>query len=139
MDYRENKKRRGRENKARALKLLGGVCVTCGSTDRLEFDHKQRDRGYKPTLLISQLIYGRWERLEKELAKCQLMCKSCHTLKSHIERGHWGSAVHGTASMYSNQKCRCGKCRKAWSLYNRRRYLERQRLKGLRELIDLIG
>lgn len=56
------------------------VCEFCGSSDRLELDHK--DRSTK----VSHRIWS-WskERREAELAKCRPLCYDCHTRKSATE------------------------------------------------------
>lgn len=60
--------------------LLGGVCVVCGTTERLEFDH------IDPSTKLFDIAKG-WARAEKivleELEKCQLLCKQHHDEKSY--------------------------------------------------------
>lgn len=78
--------RRYARRMAEATALLGGRCVHCGSTVDLEFDHI--DPSTKE-FVISQRMAGVSEkRLEAELKKCQLLCKSCHEEKSIGERAH---------------------------------------------------
>jgi 5-methylcytosine-specific restriction endonuclease McrA len=72
----------------RGVALLGSCCADCGSFDNLEFDHidpetkdsrlKGSDRG------TGSLWSWSWERIEIELAKCQLLCTACHKKKSSI-------------------------------------------------------
>jgi 5-methylcytosine-specific restriction endonuclease McrA len=67
-------------------KRLGGVCVKCGTTERLEFDH------IDPTSKIEEpyKVLMQWpeDRIASELSKCQLLCRSCHSKKSHEDWGH---------------------------------------------------
>lgn len=96
--------------RAEKIQELGGKCVDCGSTEELEFDH----------IVASTKEFGiakEWsknrEDFEKELEKCQLLCKECHSKKSR-EKGDYGRlARHGTYWMYRKYKCRCEPCVKA--------------------------
>jgi hypothetical protein len=86
----------------------GGVCVKCGSSDRIEIDHIDPAlKEYK----IATIWSRRKEIREYELAKCQLLCYDCHKEKT------LGYAIkdmkHGTLSMYQSRKCRCVECRAA--------------------------
>lgn len=94
---------------ARARDLLGGECANCGSTEQLQFDHIKRDRkdNYHQ---ISAFIDAKWERVLKELKKCQLLCRKCHMRKSNAERGRTGIYNHGTANRYRILHCRCELC-----------------------------
>lgn len=60
--------------------LFGGVCVKCGSTTDLEFDH------FDSATKVEHKIWT-WaeKRIEEELKKCQLLCWVCHRAKSNIE------------------------------------------------------
>lgn len=64
-----------------------GPCVKCGSTERLELDHKD------PATKIDHKVWT-WSptRRDVELAKCQVLCFICHRLKTNEERG-W--KLHG--------------------------------------------
>lgn len=117
---REYRKRR----RIKAIEYLGGVCSHCGSTNGLQFDHKD------PTskqLEISRAIISAWswERLSFELDKCQLLCYEHHLEKSKIEGSlggiPWNKIVnprHGTSVMYSRPyRCRCAECKQFKRLY----------------------
>jgi len=81
-------------NKERAIELKGGACQLCGykkCLDALVFHH--RDPATKNEQLRmgqSQHVYSvtgfvrTWDLIEKEIAKCVLVCKNCH---SEIEAG----------------------------------------------------
>lgn len=57
-----------------------GPCVRCGSTNRLEVDHRD------PTKKVTHLIWSfSKERLEAELAKCQVLCHDCHLRKTAFD------------------------------------------------------
>jgi hypothetical protein len=61
------------------LEKLGGKCVQCGSTKALEFDHI--DPSTK-SFNISAGYNKPKDVLEKELAKCQILCNKCHIEKT---------------------------------------------------------
>ncbi len=66
------------------VKMLGGKCVECGATDRLQFDHI--DPRSKRFEIADKLAQYAWPRLMAELSKCQLLCFDCHIEKSKIDR-----------------------------------------------------
>lgn len=93
---------------------LGGKCVKCGKTNDLQFDHI--DPSSKSFTITSEVW---WRKdLDSEIAKCQLLCRSCHELKSILERGNKVAVgTHGTLSSY--RYCRCDVCKKAKSDHSR--------------------
>lgn len=66
-------------------------CVDCGEDDPivLQFDHV---RGEK-VMGISLMISGQWswERIEDEIAKCDVRCANCHTRRTATQLG-WRKA-----------------------------------------------
>lgn len=64
--------------------LLGDCCAICGSIEKLQFDHK--NPANKEFTITSSLL-GDWSKIRTELAKCQLLCRPCHTNKTLLERG----------------------------------------------------
>lgn len=87
-----------------------GPCVRCGSTLALHVDHVD------PSTKVSHNVWS-WSqvRREAELAKCQVLCRSCHESKTGKEnQARMGGPLrHGTESMYGKGKCRCDPCRQA--------------------------
>lgn len=65
------------------IQELGGQCVQCGNTERLEFDHIDPKT---KTLEISKSFNLSLNKLREETKKCQLLCKICHKSKSDNER-----------------------------------------------------
>lgn len=100
--------------KAEAVAALGGKCAVCGSTDRLEIDHRDRDN---KSFTVCRKIAGVSEaKLAEELAKCQLLCWEHHNLKTLEETGRKvAKGTHGTLSAY--RYCRCPSCKKAKADY----------------------
>lgn len=84
------------------IEKLGGVCVDCGSTESLEFDHAKR------TTKVFDLGHG-WsfseKRLRAEVGKCVLRCKECHRTKTSLEQ----SVEHG-GGLTGKRNCYCDKC-----------------------------
>lgn len=111
-DYNSWRKAHRIERKKWARSYLGGKCVQCGSKDNLEFDHI--DPKTKLFNICSSDLSK--DKLRDELAKCQLLCKRCHLKKTYTD---WHEPTHGTPSMYTNYKCRCDECKRAWRVYFR--------------------
>ena len=69
---------RGRKNKDRIVKFLGGKCSVCGynkNNAALDVHHKdpnKKDPAWK------WVRCWRWERVEQELKTCVLLCRNCH-------------------------------------------------------------
>lgn len=90
------------KRRAEGIALLGGKCIVCGSTEKLEFDHVD------PALKdfdVSRPSLSRAVWLA-ELAKCQLLCEEHHDEK------HKSTAPCGTDARYT-RGCRCEECRAA--------------------------
>ncbi len=107
MSYKTSEKQRAYQRvwwrgRRAAWVALNGPCVKCGSHLNLEVDH------IDPEAKVSHKVWS-WAkpRREAELAKCQVLCRECHILKTHGERRH------GTQAMYRSGRCRCETCR-AW-------------------------
>ncbi len=78
-------------NTKRLIELRKNPCTDCGKTFDpvvMEFDH--RDPRTK-TGDISALTMATWERIQKELDKCDLVCANCHNIRSAQQRknGLW--------------------------------------------------
>jgi hypothetical protein len=59
---------------------LGGKCVRCGATEKLDFDHiTPADKCYSIGTNITTFSL---EELIMEVDKCQLLCRPCHIQKS---------------------------------------------------------
>lgn len=89
--------------RAAAIAELGGRCVRCGSTEKLELDHidratKSLDLGHSWS--VSETRY------RAELAKCQVLCRNCHKAKTSSEMG----VEHGGGAS-GKRNCSCAPCR----------------------------
>lgn len=98
------------------IEEMGGACVECGSTEKLEIDHIDRTT---KTMNPKELWSRREEVIRAELAKCQLLCKGCHQKKTSAERIAARNLQHGEYGMYKFYKCRCEPCKGANATYNR--------------------
>lgn len=78
-----------RQRRAIAIAYLGGVCVQCGGTDRLEFDHIVPARKHKR---LAKMWTAAADKLWVEIDKCQLLCHTCHRAKTLGDGsfGEWG-------------------------------------------------
>lgn len=109
---------RYRSRMAFAHKQLGGKCARCGSADDLELDHI--DPSTKEFVIAKKAAGVSEVRFLRELAKCQLLCKTCHELKSIVEMGKQPIGDrHGTISMATHRRCRCEPCLEVRRRYNR--------------------
>lgn len=72
--------------------LLEHPCVDCGESDPvvLEFDHL-RDK----VRAISTMLGSSRQRIEAEIAKCEVVCANCHRRRS-ARRGGWFRFLQAT-------------------------------------------
>ena len=113
--YMAERRKRRRQD---LIALKGGKCQVCGSDERLEFDH--RDRTTKLFNLSGCYLDRAWDTILTELAKCDLLCFTCHRIKT-VTYGETGGGLnkdlspltHGTMRMYDLGSCRCDPCRGA--------------------------
>ena len=57
-------------------------CVDCGETDPivLEFDHVRGEKSYNVTTMARRMFS--WDRVMREIAKCEVRCANCHRRKT---------------------------------------------------------
>jgi hypothetical protein len=68
-----------RETKRHAIASFGGVCLACRSAyapAALEFHHP--DASKKEFAISVDGIYRSWEKVQKELENCVMLCANCH-------------------------------------------------------------
>lgn len=74
--------------------LRSHPCLDCGERDvrTLEFDH--RDRSSK-TAAVAVLARGGYslQRVRAEIDRCDVRCANCHRIRTHAQRGWWGSLL----------------------------------------------
>jgi 5-methylcytosine-specific restriction endonuclease McrA len=121
---RDYMRKRMWERKKQAQQQLGGTCKHCDSSDDLEFDHIDPK---SKTMVISKMWTASEVRFQAELRKCQLLCRSCHIIKSALECGKKPArGTHGTLSSYRH--CgppKCEACKEAKRTYAQHKRSER--------------
>ena len=70
---------RYREKKDKAVALFGGKCLDCSNIyppfvfDFHHLEPKEKDDGVA--------FHSSWEKIEKELKKCVMLCANCHRIR----------------------------------------------------------
>jgi hypothetical protein len=86
---RENKRNRDRRlsNRLKAIEYLGGECVDCSYSENpegLQFDHLPAfGKPDRQALLMTHT----WPLIQAELDKCELVCGTCHSIRTAQRRG----------------------------------------------------
>lgn len=92
------------QNRRKQWLQENGPCKKCGTWENLEIDHiDPNQKKYE----VSSLWSRKEEIREKELAKCQVLCKAHHRQKTSEENRLAG---HGTAKRYKHKRCKCASC-----------------------------
>ena len=112
----EARKRYTEKRISKAFIYLGGKCVECGTTDRLEFDHIDPSTKEENITTAIMVKCWAWNKLVVELDKCQLLCHDHHWQKTLALEQFGKIAEHGTYWRYRKWKCRCTPCVEANSL-----------------------
>lgn len=117
--YREYMKeymlKRYHDRRNKAVVKLGGSCYTCGATEKLQFDHIDRNN---KSFTIAKLSSVNEKKFWEEIEKCQLLCEDCHQNKTLDDLGQVSAKnTHGTLS--SMRYCKCALCKKAKADYMR--------------------
>lgn len=103
---------RYKARRADAIARLGGVCVTCGTQENLQFDHTDPKTKENDVSVI-------WNspKFWTELEKCQILCATCHlakTTENDETTNNLGVSKyptrHGNYKGYNLDGCRCVLC-----------------------------
>lgn len=73
--------RRARNLKVQAVAYKGGVCIDCGKMPHvaaMSFHHREPD---KKDFEIGTRKGLKFENIQKELDKCDLLCRNCHAVR----------------------------------------------------------
>ena len=79
-----------RENQYKVWEyLLEHPCVECGEDNPvlLDFDHLDPKTKRKGIARMLTTLY--WSTIEKEIAKCRVLCVKCHRLHTAKQLGHY--------------------------------------------------
>lgn len=68
--------------------LQNSLCADCGNVDWrvLQLDHVGKDKKLEVTLMVSRGY--KWDTIQKEIAKCEVVCANCHIIRTG-SRGNW--------------------------------------------------
>lgn len=86
--------RQKRREMINQIKLDSG-CVRCGYNEHpaaLHFDHLDHTQ---KAFNVSQDPKRSWESIEAEIAKCDVLCANCHSVRTHEEQYIYYSARMG--------------------------------------------
>ncbi len=82
--------KRKEKNRLMAFEYLGGKCSKCGligCVDIFSFHHNNPE---KKDFQLSHVFTYSWEKIQKELDKCELLCGNCHMEIHHnIYKNTW--------------------------------------------------
>lgn len=69
--------------------LAAHPCVDCGNSDLrvLDFDHV-RGTKFKGVAIMANSSYS-WNKIEEEIAKCDVVCRNCHAKRTAERHGAW--------------------------------------------------
>ena len=74
-----------REKKRKLIVWLGDRCVDCKKSYHLEvYDFHHRDPSTKKFGLFMSRFSKKWADLKDEVAKCDLLCPTCHRIR-HVK------------------------------------------------------
>ena len=85
---RRYKKLRIQRNRLRIQELKRSPCSDCGGAYHPKIMHFDHARGTKLQNLSSAtaLLWG-WRKIEEEIAKCDLVCPTCHAIRTMDRAG----------------------------------------------------
>lgn len=94
---REEQTKRRQRRIAEAKALLGGVCVVCGTTENLDFDHV--DPSTKIFNVARQAGDVSEKRFWAEVSKCQLLCRPHHIDKCKMDGSRTTGQLHPNSKL----------------------------------------
>lgn len=72
-----------KDRKLQIIELKGGKCAACGGQfPHFVYDLHHRDPSTKE-VNMTDLQDKRWERIVREVEKCDLLCANCHRIAHH--------------------------------------------------------
>ena len=84
IDTKRRYQREWKQRRRLAWLAAHGPCVECGSSNKLEVDHKES------ATKIDHNVWS-WAKVkrEAELSKCQVLCYNCHLAKTKLAYQMW--------------------------------------------------
>ena len=96
--------KRRKKIRLKAIQHMGGKCTRCGYNkypEVLEFHHKNP---LEKNFNVSSKGHCRsWERVKKEIEKCNLLCANCHR-EIHVEEKMAESKVNNLLNVYQQKQ-----------------------------------
>ena len=93
----------------KAIKYLGGKCINCGNNNYKHLIFHHTDASIKENN-ISYIINKKYNKIEKEIKKCILLCNNCHR-ELHFKNNIKYNDTRETKSLLLNIKNKnCYKC-----------------------------
>lgn len=89
-----SKVRRLEANRKKLLAFLAeNPCIDCGYTNELalDFDHVHGKKKANVTTLLKE-GYS-WKIIKAEINKCEVRCRNCHSIKTHLEQKSYRSRM----------------------------------------------
>lgn len=120
-DINKYLKERSERLLAECKDALGNKCLRCGSSNNLQFHHRDPD---SKEFEVSKARSVSAERLKTELEKCDLLCAECHRNVHAAKHGSWRKYQNG---------CRCDECRLSHNLRLRDYRRKKRREAGCKE------
>lgn len=112
--HRKYNRERYHKVRNKAIEMLGGKCVVCGTTMNLEIDHiEPSEKKFNIGACWSRPIFY------EEIKKCQLLCYPCHLKKTSKEMR--AKVTHGKYHVAYRLKCTCALCAEYKKTYNKER------------------
>jgi hypothetical protein len=90
----------------KAVDRLGGKCIGCGNDNflHLEFHHPNPDK----EVGVADLGNYRWSKVIKEVDKCELFCRNCHS-EYHYKNGRASKVKNKILTEINRKSCEhCG-------------------------------
>jgi len=86
--YKKNKEKRDKQmvyrirlNKQKAIEYLGGKCLDCNGVFHpsvYDFHHRNPE---EKEIGPQKLMHRSWNKITKEIDKCDLLCSNCHRIR----------------------------------------------------------
>lgn len=69
--------------------LLEHPCVECGEDNPILLDFDHLDPKTKRKGIANMIALHYWSVIEKEIAKCRVLCVKCHRIHTAKQRGYY--------------------------------------------------
>lgn len=90
----KKKGRRKDRHKAKIIECFGNICKICNDKllpKEMEFHHK--DPLAKEVRIAEVIVKWSWDRIKKEVEKCDILCRNCHRLVEQKKKDEIGDKI----------------------------------------------